>query len=63
MSERELDSGADHNEVEPGRDSGHQGPVRRLTLEELVARVEPEHVHGETDWGPDVGKERWWVQP
>jgi antitoxin MazE len=27
------------------------------TLEELVARISQENRHGETDWGPDVGKE------
>jgi antitoxin MazE len=27
------------------------------TLKELVAKITPENRHGETDWGPDVGKE------
>jgi antitoxin MazE len=27
------------------------------TLEELVAQITPENRHGETNWGPDVGKE------
>jgi len=30
-----------------------------LTLEELVARITPENVHEETDWGPPVGREVW----
>jgi hypothetical protein len=27
------------------------------TLEELIAQITPENRRGETDWGPDVGKE------
>jgi antitoxin MazE len=35
-------------------------PIERpLTLEELVARITPENVHEETDWGPPVGRESW----
>lgn len=30
---------------------------RRFTLDELVARITPENVHGETDWGRDEGRE------
>lgn len=29
----------------------------RYTLEELMAKVTPENIHPETDWGPDVGRE------
>ena len=29
------------------------------TLEDLVARITPENRHGETDWGPPVGRESW----
>ena len=29
------------------------------TLDELLARVTPENIHPETDWGPPVGKEFW----
>jgi antitoxin MazE len=29
------------------------------TLDELVARITPENVHGETDWGEAVGRESW----
>jgi antitoxin MazE len=29
------------------------------TLEELVAGITPENVHGETDWGEAVGRESW----
>jgi antitoxin MazE len=31
----------------------------RYTLDELVARITPENVHGETDWGEPVGREAW----
>ncbi len=27
------------------------------TLEELVAKITPGNCHGETAWGPDIGKE------
>ena len=29
------------------------------TLEELLAQITPENLHGETDWGPPVGRESW----
>jgi antitoxin MazE len=32
---------------------------KAYTLEELVAQITPENVHGETDWGPAVGSEAW----
>jgi len=28
-----------------------------FTLEELVANITPENLHGATDWGKDVGRE------
>jgi antitoxin MazE len=31
----------------------------RYTLDELVAGITPENVHGETDWGEAVGRESW----
>jgi antitoxin MazE len=36
-------------------------PVRkpRYTLDELLAGVTPDNIHGETDWGPAVGNEVW----
>ena len=30
------------------------------TLAELIAGMRPENVHPETDWGPAVGRERFW---
>ena len=33
--------------------------VKRYTIEELVADMSPDNHHGETDWGPPVGKEVW----
>ena len=32
---------------------------REYTLEELLKRIKPENIHGETDWGPPVGREVW----
>jgi antitoxin MazE len=36
-------------------------PIRRskYTTEELLSGVTDENIHGETDWGPPVGKEIW----
>lgn len=30
-----------------------------VTLEWLLEGITPDNVHGETDWGPPVGKEMW----
>jgi hypothetical protein len=30
-----------------------------LSLEEMLAQITPENMHGEVDWGPPVGKEVW----
>jgi antitoxin component of MazEF toxin-antitoxin module len=35
----------------------HLHPVFYMTLDEICDRITPETLHGETDWGPDVGKE------
>ena len=32
---------------------------REYTLAELLAQIRPENIHGETDWGPPVGREAW----
>jgi antitoxin MazE len=29
------------------------------SLKELLAQITPENLHGETDWGPRVGREVW----
>jgi antitoxin MazE len=34
-------------------------PSTEPPIEELIAAIEPENVHPETDWGPPVGKEVW----
>ncbi len=31
----------------------------QYTLQELVERITPENLHGETDWGEAVGRESW----
>lgn len=31
----------------------------KLRLEDLLAKVTPENIHGETDWGAPVGNESW----
>ncbi len=32
---------------------------REYRLEELLAQITPESIHGETDWGSGVGGESW----
>jgi antitoxin MazE len=36
-------------------------PVKeaKITLETLLAKVTPENIHPETDWGKPMGKEIW----
>ena len=34
-------------------------PDAKRLLDELVAKITPENRHGETDWGPPVGREVW----
>ena len=34
-------------------------PWPAYTLEHLLAGVTLENLHGETDWGPSVGRETW----
>ena len=33
--------------------------TREYTLDELLKQITPESIHGETDWGPPVGRESW----
>jgi antitoxin MazE len=32
---------------------------RSYTLDELLAQITPENIHGETDWGSPAGREAW----
>ena len=34
-------------------------PKKSYTLDELVSQITPENLHGETDWGPAIGREAW----
>ena len=36
-----------------------QAARRRPSLDELLAKVTPENIHPETNWGPPQGKEVW----
>ena len=45
--------------VEEGRLIIAPRKERKYTLKELVDKITPENMHGETDWGPPVGKEAW----
>lgn len=33
---------------------------KKMTAEDLFEGVTPENVHGEIEWGPDIGLERWY---
>ena len=37
-------------------------PDENIRRDELIAGITPENRHPEVDWGPDVGKERWWEE-
>jgi antitoxin MazE len=47
----ELKVTADKLIVRPAR--------RRPTLDELLAKVTPDNIHEEVNWGPPRGKEAW----
>lgn len=34
-------------------------PASRVSLDDLLAQITPENIHGEIDWGASVGKESW----
>ena len=34
----------------------------KYSLDELLSKVTPENIHPEVDWGPSVGKERFWEE-
>lgn len=34
-------------------------PREEYSLEDLIAQITPETLHGETDWGPAAGRESW----
>lgn len=34
-------------------------PKHEYTLDELLAQITPENLHGETEWGPPQGREAW----
>ena len=59
VKELELEEGS---ELEVTRVDGGlllRAPKQRYTLEELLAQIKPENLHGETDWGGAVGREAW----
>ena len=45
--------------VEEGRVIVTPRKSRKYTLKELVDKITPQNMHGESDWGPPVGKEAW----
>jgi len=45
--------------VEEGRLIIAPRTKKMCTLKELVDQITPENMHGETGWGPPVGKEVW----
>lgn len=57
--ELELTEGAELEVTRVGEGLLLSPRKREYTLKELVAQITPENVHGETDWGPPVGREIW----
>ena len=45
--------------VEKGRMVVTPVTTGKITLKSLLAKVTPENIHPETDWGKPVGKEIW----
>ncbi len=45
--------------VEEGRVIIAPMKSRKYTLKELADKITPQNMHGESDWGPPVGKEAW----
>ncbi len=45
--------------VERGRMIVTPVTTGKITLKSLLAKVTPENIHPETDWGKPVGKEIW----
>ncbi len=45
--------------VEKGRLVVTPTTPEKISLKSLLAKVTPENIHPETDWGPPVGKEIW----
>ncbi len=57
--ELELEEGAELEVSRVGAGLVLRRPKREYTLEELLAQIKPENLHGETDWGAPVGREAW----
>jgi antitoxin MazE len=55
----DLREGMDLEVVVVGDELVLRPAKKHCSLEELVERITPENVHGETDWGPAVGREAW----
>jgi len=49
--------------VERGRMIVTPVTTGKITLKSLLAKVTPENIHPETDWGKPVGKEIWPQEP
>lgn len=45
--------------AEAGRIVIESAARKKVTLDELIAGITPESLHGETDWGEPRGKEIW----
>ena len=48
-----------HLEVDGGVLTLRPVPPAKVSLQELLAGVTEENLHGETDWGAPVGREEW----
>ena len=57
--ELELNEGAEIEITRVGDGILLRAARHEYTLDELLSRITPENIHGETDWGPPVGRESW----
>jgi len=59
VKELELSEGTEleMSRVKDGLLLRRQKPV--YSLAELLDKIKPENLHGETDWGPALGREAW----
>ena len=49
----------DQNQAELKGTEEQLVPAEDASLEEMLAQITPENLHGEADWGAPVGKEVW----
>ena len=57
--ELELEEGADVELIRVAGGLLLRARQREYQLDEMLAAINPETIHGETDWGGPTGREAW----